>query len=75
MLTNEGRINYQKIVGFKAKQTANGWYRIYAKVINEKGNLSVHEVCETTAEAFLMTWKGVRSMATMLTDDDYYVEI
>lgn len=75
MLTNEGRINYQKIVGFKAEKTAKGWYRIYVKVINEKGNLSVHEVCERPAEQFLATWKGISSLATLLTDDDYFVEI
>lgn len=75
MLTNEGRINYQKIVGFKAEKTAKGWYRIYVKVIDEKGFLGVHEVCETTAESFLMTWKGVRSLATILTDDAYLIAI
>ena len=75
MFTNEGRINYQEIVGFKAEKTAKGSYRIYVTVINEQGNLSVHEVCETTAESFLMTWKGVRSLATILTDDEYLVTI
>ena len=75
MVTNEGRIDYCKIVGFKAEQTQRGWYRFYVKVVNEKGNLSVHEVCETPAEQFLATWKGIRSLATLLTGDDYFVEI
>lgn len=75
MITNAGRINYQEIVGFKAEKTAKGVYRIYVTVINEQGNLSVHQVCETTTESFMMTWKGVSSLATILTDDAYLVTI
>ena len=75
MVTNEGKIDYRKIVGFKAEQTQRGWYRFYAKVVNEKGRLNIYEVCETPPEHFLATCKGIRGLAKLLTNDDCFVEI
>lgn len=75
MITNEGRIEYRRIVGFEARQKQNGWYHILMDVISQEGTQLKITVCHCTSEEFLFTWKGIRSLAQTLTDDNFTIVI
>ena len=75
MVTNEKRVEYQKILGFEAIERKSGWYRINVHVEYDDNQRTTLKVCDATAEEFLQVWKGVRSLAETLTNDQYTCEI
>lgn len=74
-ITNEGRIEYTAIKGFKAVRRENGSYSIYVTIKDAEDKLSIHSLLTTNGDHLLDAWNGIRSLAKFLTRDDYFMTI
>lgn len=74
-ITNEGIIDQKAIKGFYAERMGNGNYRIYAKTMHPTGFIGTHEVTNCKPEEFVSVWKGIRSLAILLTNDCFTITI
>ena len=74
-LTNEGRIEYKAIIGFKAVRKENGLYHRFATLKDSAGNISMHPLTTCKGERLLDTWMGIRVLANLLTWEDFFIEI
>lgn len=71
----EGRISYKAIKGFRAEKQTNGNYRIFIKLMEESGKISIHPIITTKAEELILTWQGIEAMAFALTGENHSMEI
>lgn len=71
----EGRIQYKAIKGFRAEKQTNGNYRIFIKLMEESGKISIHPIITTKAADLITTWQGIELMAFVLTGDNFSMEI
>lgn len=74
-ITNEGRIEDQALKGFYCERMGNGNYRIYARVMHSTGFIGTHEVTNCKPDELISVWKGIRSLAILLTNDCYTLTI
>ena len=71
----EGRIPYKAIKGFRAEKQTNGNYRIFVKLMDDSGKISIHPITTTKAEHLIITWQGIESMAFAMTGDHFVMTI
>lgn len=74
-LINEGRIEYKAIVGFKAVRKENGLYRIYVYLKNLDGKVTIRSLNTCKGEQLYYIWEGIRSLANILTTEDFFMTI
>lgn len=73
--TNEGHIEYTAITGFRAKKRENGLYTIYALLKTTEGKIKICSLNTCKGDHLIDIWEGIRSLAKLLTWDDFFIEI